>query len=263
MIDFHTHCYPDKIADKAIHSLSASAGGIHPQTDGTIAGLKSVLSASGIQGAVVLNIATNPDKNAGVNDFASSLNSPSEGIFAFGSVHPDNPGVMEELERIKALGLKGVKFQPAFQRFYADEDRMVPIYRKIASLGLITVIHVGADLSFSEVFCSPSCLAGILKHLDGAPVVAAHMGGCFMWEEAERRLADTPVYIDTSFSYTRIPYPTAKRMIRRFGAGRVLFGSDSPWSGISEELNLLLGMGLEREELDMILSENAQRLLGL
>ena len=40
LIDFHTHCFPDKIAQKALEKLAYSSGGMEYYTDGTIGGLK-------------------------------------------------------------------------------------------------------------------------------------------------------------------------------------------------------------------------------
>ena len=39
IIDFHTHVYPDKIAEKTIKALGEVAD-VKPNTDGTINGLK-------------------------------------------------------------------------------------------------------------------------------------------------------------------------------------------------------------------------------
>ena len=39
LIDFHTHCFPDKLAPRAIEKLSFMGGGLEPYTDGTVATL--------------------------------------------------------------------------------------------------------------------------------------------------------------------------------------------------------------------------------
>ena len=36
LIDFHTHAFPPKLAQRAMAQLSHSAGGLEPQTDGTL-----------------------------------------------------------------------------------------------------------------------------------------------------------------------------------------------------------------------------------
>ena len=41
LIDFHTHAFPDTLAQRAMESLSFASGGLKPQTDGTVASLKA------------------------------------------------------------------------------------------------------------------------------------------------------------------------------------------------------------------------------
>ena len=53
------------------------------------------------------------------------------------------------------------------------------------------------------------------------------------------------------------------RMVRTFGASRILFGTDSPWGGQSEDVAQIRRLPLTGEELTAILGGNAQRLLGL
>ena len=114
VIDFHTHCFPEKIAQKAMEKLGYAAG-IMPVSDGTSGGLLSSMQDSGVDISVVLSVATNQKQQRAVNDFAASL--CSDKIIAFGSIFPDSPDAIDELERIKALELKGVKLHPEYQQF--------------------------------------------------------------------------------------------------------------------------------------------------
>ena len=132
IIDFHTHCFPEKIAQRAIMGLSYNSGAIAPNTNGQLDGLVEVMDKDGVDISVVLHIATNERQQHSVNDFAASIQ--NERIISFGSVYPDAPDVLEELERIKELGLLGVKLHPEFQNFYVDDEKMKPIYKKISEL---------------------------------------------------------------------------------------------------------------------------------
>ena len=72
LIDFHTHAFPDAVAEKAIPTLSRCSGGVVPAYDGKIKSLKAHMLAHDVDYAVVLNIATNPHQEKKVNDFAIS-----------------------------------------------------------------------------------------------------------------------------------------------------------------------------------------------
>lgn len=262
VIDFHTHCFPDRIAAGALEKLSASAGALARLTDGTLEGTKRQLAQDGVDCAVALNIAVTPSQQRSVNDFAAAISSGA--IIGFGSVHPFAPDALPELERMKELGIRGVKFHPHYQRFATDDLAVFPIYRKAASLGFITVFHAGHDLAFADSdVASPLAIARALPQFDGAPVVAAHMGGCLCWGDAGRHLAGLPVYFDTSFSHSHIPVPEALRLIEKHGVERILFGTDLPWSGITNELGFIQSLGLTEQETQQILGLNATKLLGV
>ena len=105
------------------------------------------------------------------------------------------------------------------------------------------------------------------------------MGGWRQWDQVEELLCDTQVSIDTSYAlgaiaplddgyYRPEDLPLMEedqfmRMVRNFGADRVMFGTDSPWDDQAKALDRLRRLPLEPWELEAILGGNAQRLLGL
>lgn len=262
LIDFHTHAFPDRIARRAIDKLAHASGGLVPQTDGTARSLKQEMDRDGVDLAVVLSIATNPGQQKNVNDFAMALNE-DERLMAFGSVHPDAPDALEELERIAAAGLKGVKLHPEYQGFYADDEKMKPIYRKISYLGLITVFHAGHDYGFPPPYhCMPEHTLRALRWFD-SPVVAAHWGGLGCAQEVLEKLCGEEVWLDLSFGYSAIARDTARRILDKHGTDRVLFGSDMPWHRPSWEMRLLDTLELSEEDRERIFWRNAKALLKL
>ena len=130
IIDFHTHAFPEKIAEKAIEKLSFASGGLIPQTNGTVSGLKALMKKDGVDKSVALGIATNEKQQTAVNDFIKSQE--CEEIIPFGSVYPHAESALEELERIHSMGIKGIKLHPEYQQFFVDDEKMKPIYKKIS-----------------------------------------------------------------------------------------------------------------------------------
>jgi len=156
-----------------------------------------------------------------------------------------------------------VKFHPEYQCFFADEDRMKPIYRKISQLGLITVFHAGQDIGFAPPYhCMPEHLTGALKWLD-VPVIAAHWGGYGIGPEVIDRLCGENLYFDTSMGYGCIPRPIAQAIIDKHGPEKILFGSDMPWHRPEWELRLLETLDISREDREKICFRNALKLLKL
>lgn len=110
LIDFHTHLFPDAIAGKALARLVENIrpyvsvyGETRPHTDATAAGLAASSRAAGLDVSVVMPIATSPRPSETINNFAAQVDA-MPGLRSFGSVHPDNPDAMKELERAAILG---------------------------------------------------------------------------------------------------------------------------------------------------------------
>lgn len=263
IIDFHVHAFPDALAAKALSLLSKCSGGVKPNYDATISGLESYLAKNNVDYAVVLNIATNPHQEKKVNDFAISL-LEKKNIIPFGSVHPDSPNALSELERLAKAGIRGIKLHPDYQHFFVDDEKMFPIYKKIAELGFITVFHAGVDIGYPKpVHCTPERLLCALDLFDDAPVVAAHFGGWLLWDSVLEDLCGTKVYLDTAFSSGKMPPDYAKELIKAHGADKVLLGSDMPWSDTLDEVRFVQSLDLSAEDEEKILSNNAKRLLNI
>jgi len=97
----------------------------------------------------------------------------------------------------------------------------------------------------------------------GGVFVLAHLGGHAMWDDVERLLVGRDVYFDTAMGFECFPTEQFLRIVRNHGADKILFGSDSPWSNASREIEILRSLPLDKKEKEQILSLNAKRLLGL
>ena len=260
LIDFHTHCFPEKIAERAVQQLSFVSGGLEYHTDGTEEGLRRSMKKGGVDISVVLSIATNAQQQKNVNEYAAKINNGID-IFAFGSVYPGSEDVLEQLEIIKDMGLKGIKLHPEYQKFCVDDPKMKPIYKKISSLWLITVFHAGIDYGFAPPYgATPDKIARALSWFD-SPVVAAHWGGLGCNKEVLELLCGRDIYFDISFGYSSMPKYYAEKIVEKHGVDRLLFGTDTPWHTADMELRLLSSLKLCAEDEEKIRCGNAKKLL--
>ena len=266
LIDFHVHLFPDALAERTMEKLSHIAADEHGNapyfTDATLGDTLQKLAQWGVDAAVTQHIATSARSMRKVNDFAASVK--CDRLYAFGSIHPDAPDASEELERIKALGLDGVKLHPDYQEFYVDESRMAPLYEKMAELGLPVLFHAGWDpLSPDVVHAEPECMRNVVTGYPNLTVIAAHMGGMRRYDAVEKHLLGLQnLYIDTSMTS---PYladiQQYARILRGHGLNRVLFATDCPWSTPERELKLLDQVEMTAQERYDVLCGNALRLL--
>ena len=188
------------------------------------------------------------------------------GIYCCGTVHPDAEDAIEEVERIKELGLYGVKFHSEYQFFCPDEERMFPIYEKIAELGLIAVFHGGWDPYSGDVIrATPKSFAAVAETFPCLGIVAAHLGGMNLWEDVERYTAGKfdNLWFDVGVISRYISDEQLLRIIRMQGADRVLFGSDCPWDEPANEIAMIDRLELTEAERKKIFYGNAEKLLGI
>lgn len=262
IFDFHTHIFPDAIAKKAIPKL-ASICGCPNMTDGTLADTKSKMIEWGVDQIAVMNIATTPTQHTSVNNWAASIQ--QNGILCFGSVHPLAEKSIQELQRIHELGLKGVKLHPDYQEFMVDDPNLFPLYEEAAALHLPVLFHTGRDpLSPTLVHASSERMAKVAELFPSLSIVAAHMGGMSTPEEAEAfLLGKKNVWLDTAFISHFLTPQQASSMMRRHGLEQILFASDCPWSSSRQEMEFLEKCGFSSQEMDMILGQNACKLLDM
>jgi predicted TIM-barrel fold metal-dependent hydrolase len=264
VIDFHTHIFPDRIAEKTIEKLE-EVGNIKAFTDGTLDGLKKSMRENGIDLSVVLPVVTKPLQFHSVNSFAAAITG-KEGIISFGGIHPDTEDYKEKLEEIKSMGLLGIKLHPDYQDTYVDDPKMIRIIQYATDLGLIVVLHAGVDIGLLDpVHCTPERTFNMLSQIENenAKIVLAHTGGYGMWDEVEEYIVGKNVYIDISCSLGLMNDDQFVRIVKNHGADRTLFASDSPWGGQKETLEKLKSLDFTEEELERILHLNAAKLLGL
>lgn len=278
IIDFHCHTFPEKIAAYALRHMQAMSHNA-VFTDGTANALKRSMADAGVTRSVVLPVVTNPEKAGHINDI-SIANNTHGGLIYFGGIHPDCSNFYDELGRIANSGLRGIKLHPLQQGVNIDDIRYLRILERCGELGLIVVLHAGADPGFpGEERCTPKMIRSALDQVGPIQLIAAHMGSLMYWDSVPEYLLDTKVYIDTSFALgamaqTEEHFYTEEQLqllseeqfcslINVFGKERVLFGSDSPWNRQIYARRQIEALPLDTEVKEHIFYKNACQLLKL
>ncbi len=265
ILDFHTHCFPDALAPRAIEVLTknCAAFGLVPNTDGTASGARRLLSHAGIDGAVVCNIATNERQETNVNSFAIAMQEKKDFFFPLGSLHPDSQRKEAELDRLAAAGIRGIKIHPDYVGIPISDPRFDEIFSLLEERGMFVVAHTGVDpISPDLVHATPKMLAEIIRRHPRLTLIAAHMGGYTLSREVLDTLVGTRIYLDTSLCARRVEeWDTLRQILKEHDSDRILFASDTPWSDPAAELAFILGSPLSEKTKEKILSGNALRLL--
>ncbi|MDR3220523.1 MAG: amidohydrolase family protein [Candidatus Accumulibacter sp.] len=261
VFDCHVHLYPDPLAAKAVDQLSRRFGN-PPAFDGTVAGMTADLAGSGISGALNLPVATKPDQVDSINAWAAAINTGP--VWSLATLHPDTPDIPAALAAVRAAGFKGIKLHPEYQTFTLDDPRVAPIWETCVDLGLFVFLHAGGERVFPDPYHTwPASIARLIADHPRLTVLAAHLGGFQMWNEAEKELVGKPILLDLSHTFFWMPNAQILRMIRNHGADRIFFGTDAPWQKPADVLKAFLGIPLTDDERRLILWDNAARLLAL
>ncbi len=261
IIDFHTHYYPDTLAPRALDEFN-SIEEFQATTDGTRSGLEQSMQQAGIDISLALPLAWHADKVNGINRWAALHNKYP--IYLLGTAHPDVEDPDEVIRQVAKYGLKGIKLHPEFQGFTFDEPRVEKIIKACIKYDIFILTHAGCDIKFPPPPNSdPQRLIKLHRKFPALKLVIAHFGSWGMWDEVEKYLIGSPVYLDLAFIAGYIDDKKIVEMIRRHGAQWILFGTDSPWRDQSEYIKFMHNLPLSQTEKDLIFWRNAAKLLNL
>ena len=117
VIDFHTHAFPEKIAEKTL-GLLAKLSQVEPETNGTISGLLSSMDEAGVDTSVILPVVTAPKQFDSIMRFALKINEDfgfldktwekktMPKLVSFGGIHPDSADYKGELKALADAGFQ-------------------------------------------------------------------------------------------------------------------------------------------------------------
>ncbi len=183
---------------------------------------------------------------------------------AVGIVEPrDAAASFEEIDRCKQeLGLVGMSFHTRFQGVSLDSQWVLAYCARMAELDMVPVIHAMNETPEEALWK----LAVLARSIPDTPVLALDAFGsyestreCFFIAEVAPNIV-----FDTSLSYN---FDFAEELAGRFGADRVVFGTDLYSYPVGRRISHLLDQirqsALSDDDKAAILAGNARRLFGL
>ncbi|MBQ8503722.1 MAG: amidohydrolase [Clostridia bacterium] len=260
IIDCHCHIYPDKIADRAVRGI-ADFYDLAMYHDGRYSSLIESGNKIGVKHYVVFSVATTPHQVNSINTFIADTVKKSNGLLTgLGTLHPDSYEIEKDIEKIKELGLKGIKLHADFQKFCIDDPKCDRIYSLCEGVFPV-LLHTG-DIRYD--FSNPDRVKNVLEKHKNLTVIGAHFGGWSCWKEAAEKLHDYEnFYVDCCSTFNWLPPCEVRELIRLYGADKVVFGTDFPMWSHEEEYKAFKSMKLTQEEEEKILYKNAMKLFSI
>ena len=268
IIDFHTHVFPDKIAKRTIELL-AEKGGNPPFSDGSVNGLLCEMEKAGADISVTLPVMTNPAQFDSITHFAAEINerfkNEARRLISCAGIHPDCEEIDKKMSFIKESGFLGVKIHPDYQSTFFSDERYIRILECAKEYDLIVVTHAGVDGAYRDmpVRCTPEMVKEVTRKVGHSKLVLAHLGANEMAKEVYDLLCGEDVYFDTAYVLRFTPAEDFERIVKKHGEDRILFASDSPWSSIKNDADILRSFALGKEAEKKIFYKNAEKLLGI
>lgn len=260
IIDFHTHAFPDSIADRAMAQMHAEAEWV-AVLDGKLGSLLASMDKAGIQASVLCNIVTKPKQFEPIFEWSKQIR--SERIIPFPSVHPLDPDAQARIRQVAEAGFVGMKFHPYYQDFDLDCPQMEPIYEALCKHNLIAVFHTGFDIAYEWIDrTGPKRVLNVLKRFPRLKLITTHVGAWQQWDDVEQYLLGKPIWMDISVSRHFLGTERFRRILLAHPADYLLFGTDSPWADQTEAIRTLEQLDLPPAVLDKLLGQNALRLLN-
>lgn len=210
------------------------------------------MDAAGVDLAMVCSLAQRIE-----NDFIVALvKAHPDRLFGFGQVLPQADDALDEITRMRDLGLSGLKLHPSLHGYHvADHGLLDPVFARCAELGLPVLIN-----ALDDAFCAPLAIEEIAKGFPEVPTIIAHMGAVWNVPEAIIVAERNPhIYLETSATLVS----DVRRAYARLGASKILLGSE--WPGSDFDLERMKIAKAVPDEADRALVEggNMARLLGL
>ncbi|MEU5878818.1 amidohydrolase family protein [Spirillospora sp. NPDC047279] len=206
-------------------------------------------------------------------EIAAAAAEHTDVLIPFGSVDPHAADAVGRARRlVTEHGVKGFKFHPSLQAFDPSERAFYPLYEAIEELGVPALFHtgqtgIGAGLpggrGIKLRFSAPMLLDDVAADFPGLTIVLAHPSVPWQDEAISIATHKANVYIDLSGWSPKYFPPQLVKAAGSFLRRKVLFGSDFPVITPDRWLADFDKLEIKPEARDLILKENAIRVLGL
>jgi len=213
------------------------------------------------------------------NDATAALvHAYPEKLIGFMSIHPYDPGALNELERARSdLGLRGIKLGANYQNYDPLEARALAIYQRAQDLGLPILFHQGTSpVRVAPIRAAhPLLMDEVAIRFPELRIIMAHMGHPWQIDTIAVIRKHPHVYADISGLFYR-PFSFYECLVKcaEWGAlHKLLFASDFPITTPAETIDALRKVNtlvtgtrlpcVPEEQLEAIIHRDSLALLAL
>ncbi len=257
-IDSHVHAF------KHDPAFPFAAGAKPPAEDASAEMLLDLMKANGVARTVIIQVIHYKWDNSYLADVLKRYPKTFHGV---ARVNPEDPAAPDHLSKLTEQGFRGVRISPSANADgnWIQGPLMPPLWKRCAELQVpMTVL--------TPVTRMPD-LVPLIERNPELTVVIDHMADSPLADPAKldlllalQRYPKVYVKISHMWSLSKQPYPypdsrtQVKRLFDRFGAKRLMWGTDWPVS--LKELTYAQAVELFRKHLDFLNSDDLAQVLG-
>ncbi len=281
IIDAHSHLFSPGVIDSVerlrepLDALHLDFGQVRQRL--TPQSLRASATAGGVEACLVLFTADR-ERIPEDNRRALELHGDGSALFALGTAHPALSDLEGELRSLALAGTRGLKFSSFSQAIDFNSSEAFAMLEMAESVwqaaGMRPTVVLDTFVRADKVFGTdlrfltrPATLARLAARFPEINFIGAHMGGLAAdFHELTRDLQPAVnLYLDTSNAAHTLTAEQFTSLLRSHGASRILFGTDWPWFGHTDEipkiLRLLDQAGFGEDEVRRVMRGNAGELL--
>ncbi len=218
------------------------------------AGLVAKMDAAGVDRAVMFPFVEGNFTNDAVKAAHDAF---PDRLIPYCAVNPWQPDAVAEVRRcVTEWGFKGLKLHPTLNGYHLSDPVLVdPLFEEADGLGIPVIVHGASDL-----LNAPPEFAAMARRFPRVKLLMAHMG--FFWSvdqaiEYARHLPN--LYLETS----RAPIFEITTAVRELGAGRVIWGTDSPFVDYEWEFKKMERCSPDRAVYDLVVGGTMAEILDI
>jgi predicted TIM-barrel fold metal-dependent hydrolase len=276
IIDAHTHLFPPEIRARREHFAARDLwfGELYGNPQARMASAEDLIAsmtAAGVDMSLAFPFGwSDPGLIEECNSYILDAMRRYPGkIIGLAAIQPTaGARAVAELERCVRAGMPGCgELMPHGQGYrLSDLALLTPLVEVARAFGVFILTHASEPVGHTyhgKGNVAPADLEVFLRAFPDVRVVAAHWGGGFPFYELmpEVQQAATNLWYDSAASpylYRPEIFPIAARIA---GAQKLLFASDYPLISQQRMLTYTRSSGLTKDELRLVLGENARALL--
>lgn len=200
---------------------------------------------------VTPHIAVGPDMHRGNDEAEDAVTRFPDRVMGYVTIKPCGEEEMEQelFRRFAHPGFVGIKLHPGLHGVNVANDSYRPAMEYADKHSLPVLIHTWSHADVAD-------LSKLAAEYRSANFIIAHMGGApdVLEHAIDTLIAHDNVFGDTALSYA--PHRSVEHIVRRAGAGKLLFGTDMPFYDPVFTLARVLSADIHESEIEKIVGGN-------